>query len=59
MAPPSPDARSRSVGTDRAAIPNETRAALRATHEVAERIERALTQARRETVDVVVHLQPA
>ncbi|HXB56347.1 MAG TPA: cation diffusion facilitator family transporter [Vicinamibacteria bacterium] len=32
---------------------------LRAAHEVANRIERALTQARQDIVDVVVHLEPA
>jgi cation diffusion facilitator family transporter len=32
---------------------------LRAAHEVADRIERALIQARREIIDVVVHLEPA
>jgi cation diffusion facilitator family transporter len=32
---------------------------LRAAHEVADRIERALMQARQEIVDVVVHLEPA
>ncbi|HKC11870.1 MAG TPA: cation diffusion facilitator family transporter [Vicinamibacteria bacterium] len=32
---------------------------LRAAHQVADRIERALTEARQEIVDVVVHLEPA
>jgi divalent metal cation (Fe/Co/Zn/Cd) transporter len=71
MAPPSPDVRSRSVRTvllvtlfrnfadSGSKLLVGTLSGSRAAHEVADRIERALTQARREIVDVVVELEPA